>query len=227
MSSQRSVSIDLIKLVAAFGVVIIHLAPSTEEAEAFSSLFSLFSVPFFLLISLYFFINKFNAVSPPRLSELRLDRILVPYAVWSAIYTIMRVIKFRLRSEPFEIDVIGFTLFGQGALQLYFIPLLLLFQVQSLAMIFLLRVPRQKLIGVSAGLASILFGYFGSSWGYLGFDSSLQKGVAYVVLAFLLGHMQTQEIGRQVNVVVGWLMLACIAWTVFFGYPLNWTVLSF
>lgn len=78
MSPQRSLSIDVIKVAAAFGVVIIHLTPSTHAAEVFTGLFHSFAVPFFLLISLHFFIDRLNKLPSLRLSDLRLDRILVP-----------------------------------------------------------------------------------------------------------------------------------------------------
>ena len=58
MDKQRNLGIDLIRLVAAFGVVVIHLVPSDEFAHKFSLLFSIAAVPFFLMISLYFFIER-------------------------------------------------------------------------------------------------------------------------------------------------------------------------
>lgn len=90
MTSLRNQSLDLVKMIAAFGVVVIHLAPSTESGEAVSKFFGIFAVPFFLVVSLYFFIVRNIKLPPPRIQEQRLDRILVPYLVWTIVYTFMR-----------------------------------------------------------------------------------------------------------------------------------------
>jgi fucose 4-O-acetylase-like acetyltransferase len=222
MSSQRNLSIDVIKLAAAFGVVIVHLAPSTDAAEIFTRLFHCFAVPFFLMISLHFFINRVNMLPAFRLSDLRLDRILVPYAVWTVIYTLLRVLKFRLSGKSFPIDVIGSTLFGGAALQLYFLPLLLLFQALAFAVILLFRASNKwRLIGACVAFGAIVFGYIGSAGGYFGFNSALEKSVMYVALAFLLDRMQAEAIGRQINVIISWLIGVLIVYTTFFGYPPN------
>jgi peptidoglycan/LPS O-acetylase OafA/YrhL len=221
MSSQRNLSIDVIKLAAAFGVVIIHLAPSTDTAEVFSRLFHSFAVPFFLMISLHFFIDRVNTLPSLRLADLRLDRILVPYAVWTVIYTLMRLLKFRLGGKSLPIDVIGFTFFGGAALQLYFLPLLLLFQAQALAVILLFRASKWRLIGACIASGAVIFGYISSVGGYFGFNSALERGVMYVALAFLLGHMQAEGVGRQINIVISWLIGALIVFTAFFGYLPN------
>lgn len=170
MNSQRSLAIDIIKLVAVFGVVIIHLAPSTKVAEEFTRLFSLFAVPFFLVISLFFFINRVGILPSPGFLSLRLDRLLVPYVVWSVIYTLMRVLKYRLGGETLPINVVGIIFFGGAAVQLYFLPLLLLFQAQALSVILLFRANNSRLIGSSVALGAILFGYFGSAGGHFGVE---------------------------------------------------------
>jgi fucose 4-O-acetylase-like acetyltransferase len=220
MSFERNLSIDLIKTVAAFGVVIIHLTPSTHAAEAFTQLFSLFAVPFFFLISLHFFESRVAALSSPRLSDLRLDRLLVPYAVWTAIYTLLRLLKYRIRGDSLHIDVAGVTLFGGGAVQLYFIPLLVLFQAQAFALILMVRGSECRLVGFGVALVAVVFGYVGSAGGFFGFNSALIKGLIYVALAFLLHRTQTAAIGRQINSVFGWLIVALIVPSAFFGYPL-------
>jgi peptidoglycan/LPS O-acetylase OafA/YrhL len=221
MNSQRSLAIDIIKLAAAFGVVIIHLEPSTKDAEVFTQLFSLFAVPFFLMISLLFFINRVNILPSPRLLSLRLDRILVPYVVWSVIYTLMRVLKYRLGGETLPINVVGIIFFGGAAVQLYFLPLLLLFQAQALSVILLFRANYWRLIGSSVALGAVLFGYFGSAGGHFGFNHALELGVLYVTLAFLLTYTQAAVNGRRTNLVIGWLIVALSVSTVFLGYPLN------
>jgi len=218
MSSRRSLSIDVIKLAAVCGVVICHLQPSTEAAEAFSRPFWFFSYPFFLIISLYFFINRVNTLPSLRPSYLRLDRILVPYAVWTVIYALMRLLKFRLAGKSLPIDVIGFTLFGGAALHLYFLPLLLLFQAQALAVTLLFRA-ESRLIGVCVAFGALIFGYAGSAGGYFGFAGAFERGLIYVAMTFLFCRVQAEAIGRRINVVIGWLIVGFIISTAFFAYP--------
>lgn len=138
------------------------------------------------------------------------------------IYTLLRVLKFRLGGNSLPIDVIGFTLFGGAALQLYYLPLLLLFQAQALAVILLFRGSKWRLIGACVAFGAVMFGYVGSTGGYFGFGNALERGVLYVALAFLLGRMQAKAIGRQINIVISWLIVvALIVSTAFFVYPSN------
>lgn len=185
MGSQRNDSIELIKLVAAFGVVIIHLVPSTVAADSFTNLFLSFAVPFFLVVSLHFFIKRITSLPSIKFSDLRLDRILVPYAVWTVIYVLMRLMKFRLVGKDFEVNVIGSVFYGGAAVQLYFLPLLLLFQAQAFSMISLFRSARWRLIGIFVALVAVVFDYVGSRRGYFGFQGALKLGTVYVAMSFL------------------------------------------
>jgi peptidoglycan/LPS O-acetylase OafA/YrhL len=221
MSSQRKLSIDIVRLVAAFGVVIIHLSPSTHAAEAVTQLFALFVVPFFLLISLYFFISKFQAAPSLKLSELRLDRILVPYVAWTVVYTLMRLLKFHVNHQALSLNAVGLIFFGTGAVQLYFVPLLLLFQAEALAVIILFRGLNGRWAGLFIAVGAVLFGYAGSAGGYLGFNREPEIGLIYVAFTFLLVFMQSKAMGRRVNIIIGWLIVVGIISTAFLGYPLN------
>lgn len=221
MSARRNLTVDAIRLAAAFGVIFIHLAPSTNAAEAFTSQFVYFAVPFFLSTSLYFFLNRVSTLPSPRLSGLRLDRILVPYVVWTVTYTVLRLLKMRMEGKPPSFDLVGTTLFGGGAVQLYFLPLLLLFQAMALAVIFLFRTSGYRLVGLGVGVGALAFGYWGEAGSFFGFEKALARGCLYVALAFLLRWTQSGETGRRVNVVVGWLSLACILSTAWLGHPLN------
>jgi peptidoglycan/LPS O-acetylase OafA/YrhL len=220
LESQRNLSVDIIKFIAAFGVVIIHLAPSTEAADLLTQVFLAFAVPFFLVTSLHFFISRILTLPAVKYSDLRWDRILVPYAVWTLIYTLLRVLKFRLAGTSLSIDVVGFCLYGGVAVHLYFLPLLLLFQSQALAMILLLRVPRLWLTVVGIALGAGIFGYIGTVCGYLGFSRAFESGMVYVALAFALGWLQAREVGRRINLAIGSLILILIFTTVFYGVPL-------
>ncbi len=220
MTPHRSLSVDAVRLLAAFGVILIHLAPSTDACAAFTRLFLAFAVPYFLMISLYFFIVRITSLAAPRLADLRLDRLLVPYAVWSAIYTVLRVLKFRLAGRPFVFAPFEFAFYGGAGVQLYFIPLLLLFQALALALIFLGRSSRWRWTGLAVALGAALFGYTGQAQHYAFFDDALARGAVYVALAFLLRAGQATRLGRRVNLFLGWLVIPLIVTTAFFGTPL-------
>ena len=203
MLKGRNQSVDAFRLLAIFGVVMIHMAPSTNAAEAMTGFFSMFAVPFFLLISLHFFIARASSLGLRDLLALRPDRILVPCAVWTVLYTLMRLLKCRLLGESLELDLIGLVFFGAGGVQLYFLPLLLLFQAQALSLILLLRGGTSSLLGVAVGAAAAAFGYSGDVGSHFGFHGALGNGIVYGTLAFLLGRMQAATIGRRINIAFG------------------------
>src|SRR3954471_20428010 len=83
----RNYAIDIARLIAAFGVIIIHCAPYTKAVGFIVSFFLNFCVPFFLLTSVYFFWREINKGSDPTTSlHRRLSRLFVSYAVWTLIY---------------------------------------------------------------------------------------------------------------------------------------------
>ena len=222
MASTRNLSVDIVRLVAVVGVILIHLTPPTAACGVFTRVFSLFAVPLFLLISLHFFINKVSSLTTPALDDLRLDRLLVPYVVWGIIYTLLRFAKFHLAGKPFDFDWIQFALYGGVAVQMYFIPLLLLFQGLALAVLLLFRTPRKQFIGLYCFVAgTLIFGLVGKWKGYPYFEEGLRLGAAYVGLAFSLKYTQATSGGRHFNVLFGWLMIPLIVSTALWKFPLD------
>ena len=215
----RNYSVDILRLVAAFGVIVIHLAPSTPGAEVFTRAFLLFAVPFFFLISLNFFIAKVESLPAINFAALRLDRILVPYAMWTVIYPLMQFVKFRLCGKPLALDPIGVILYGGAAVQMYFLPLLLLFQAIALAVLLMFRDAKQRLVAGLVAIGAFIFGFGGSAGGYFSFDDALQKGALYVALAFLMNRLQETALGRRINIGVGGLLVALIVPAAFHGDP--------
>ena len=221
MSSPRNLSVDALRFLAAFGVILIHLAPSTEAAGALTRVFSLFAVPFFLAVSLYFFVHRVRVLPRVGLADLRLDRLLVPYAAWTVIYTLLRVLKFRLEGRPQSIDFISVTFFGGAAVQLYFLPLLLFLQMLALATLLLTGAWRCRLAGACVGLGVLTFGYVASAGDFFGFQNALTRGATYVALAFLLEHTQADPTGRRINLALGWVTFAFLLASPFLNDPLS------
>ena len=218
MSQRRNQSLDLFKLLAAFGVVMVHLAPSSNAAELMTQLFVIARIPFFILISLYFFVARARKLPLNELLALRPDRILVPFFVWTFIYTVMRMLKYHLMGTSLQVDWIGFWLFGGSGVQLYFLPLLLLFQAETLSVILLSRGGTSSLLGICIGAIAVVFGYFGSTGGHFGFNDALQTGLRYTAAAFILNLTQSTQRGRRLNFVLGLLTCILVIYTAHFGH---------
>jgi fucose 4-O-acetylase-like acetyltransferase len=211
MRNRRNLSVDALKLVAVFGVIIIGLAPSTEAAEALTRFFFGFAVPFFLLISLHFFIGRVNELpSTCLLGHLRFDRILVPYAVWSVVYASMRWVKYKIDGQSPSFDPIHIALFGGAGSHLYFLPLLLLFQTATLGVLLLRRENKDRFIGTAIIVGALIFGYIGDSGDYSGFEDGLAGAAIYVALAFVLSGMQATALGCRINLILGILLTALL-----------------
>jgi peptidoglycan/LPS O-acetylase OafA/YrhL len=210
----RNQAIDLFRLIAAFGVVAIHLGPSTYDGGRITSCFLSFAVPYFLIISLYFFIRRFDNLATPRIQDFRLDRLLLPYAAWSGIYFSVRWLKYRVEDQPFDEDYLQLVFFGGAAVHLYFLPLLLLFQVFAFALLWVTKVPRRRIPLLIPLTAALFYGWLGSSQNYLGFANFTSTILQYVFGAWLLVFLQARKIGRLVNVVIG-----CFALMVIFFHP--------
>jgi surface polysaccharide O-acyltransferase-like enzyme len=119
---QRNYTIDYIRLLSTFGVILIHLAPSSLNAAKVTQYFGISSVPFFLLTALYLFQLK-----AARFDKINFSRILIPYVSWSIIYFISIAIKNLATHTRLDYDWFAIIFLGGAAVQLYFLPLLLCF----------------------------------------------------------------------------------------------------
>lgn len=199
---RRCVALDVGKWIAAFGVIMIHLQPSASPAgEAISWGFWNFAVPFFFVISLYFFVDRAEALQGG-LRAIQWRRILLPYFFWSAVYVSLRLVKHHgavpSGNGPFnQFSFSGVLLFGEGSMHLHFLPELIAYQVAGCALISIremlgavLRV--ESRLGLTAFVA--LLGYLGFaclsghlSEGLLHRAASLLPiGLIYLLFAFVL-----------------------------------------
>lgn len=133
-SKPRLFGIDLFRGIAAYAVVLLHSGdaslglPISQEAIALRLPFY-FAVPFFLATSFYFLTSKDEIDTSPKFWRSRIDRILIPYAIWSVIFVIFRL-SFFVQSQKMDRfwdylkDPLGIFFFGGASYQLYFLPLL-------------------------------------------------------------------------------------------------------
>jgi hypothetical protein len=204
----RSQSVDIFKTIAVFGVIAIHLSPSTSGGERLSAFFVAFVVPFFLIISLYYSFVKLKSLKSPCLGDFRFDRLLIPYCAWTIIYILLRLVKYQFAGKTFTGDIFSIVFYGGAAVHLYFIPLLLFFQISLLSLAFIYNSPRNKLFFCISLFIALAYGFLGAVRNYFGFTNLLQLGLIYILCAWLLFRLQFSVIGRFSNILAGVLIVS-------------------
>ena len=122
-------------------------------------------MPCFYTVSLVYFVAGL-AKAKPTLREVfpkTWHRLVLPYLAWTAIYTGLQVAKTVLLHGSHEFSWWCILLYGGGAVQLYFLPILLLLQCLALALYLLFRVgPTQWTTGglLLGGLAYLSWGIY-------------------------------------------------------------------
>ena len=133
-STQRLLGVDLLRGIAAYAVVFVHSGdetlglPISQNAIALRMGFY-FAVPFFLATSFYFLTSRNKIDISKQFWRSRVERILIPYAVWSLIYVAFRSFFFFQSKKidrlwEFLQDPLAIIFFGGASYQLYFLPLL-------------------------------------------------------------------------------------------------------
>lgn len=130
-SQPRLLGIDLLRILAIFGVIVLHSDSGTRVISWSWQLvrcFFGFAVPFFLATSFYLAVSK----SKQRRLQFnsRLRRLLLPYFVWSILYLFYKFAKYFIEGDTEKLsflflDPLGLIFCGNSAIHLYFLPLLL------------------------------------------------------------------------------------------------------
>ena len=134
MKKNRLLGVELCRGISTYAVVLVHSGdqswglPIASSAINFRLLFY-FAVPFFLAAAFFFMSSKASEVHSARFWRSKVDRILIPYILWSSIYFVSRVAIFTLSHKPDRIrqlleDPLSIVFFGGSSYQLYFLPLL-------------------------------------------------------------------------------------------------------
>jgi peptidoglycan/LPS O-acetylase OafA/YrhL len=134
ISKQRLSGIELFRGIAAYAIVLVHSGDETiglpiSQAAISLRLFFYFAVPFFFAASFYLLVSKPEIDSPKKLWASRIKRIIIPYMVWTVIYSLFRLVFF-LKSHQMDrfwnllSDPLGAMFLGNASYQLYFLPLL-------------------------------------------------------------------------------------------------------
>jgi peptidoglycan/LPS O-acetylase OafA/YrhL len=191
---ERLSGVDAVKFFAAIAVILIHLHPSSTLATQLADLLNYCAVPFFFCISLTFLWIKFLSGKSVSLRSIRWDRILVPYAIWSIGYYALRVVKSSLYGKLEFPNPVGCLFYGDSSAQLYFIPLLVIYQL--LAVYFMNTQKNYKSIMMTAivVLLSYFFIEYGNQQGYWAFRGAFERGLFYVGVSFILAKIHRANI---------------------------------
>jgi surface polysaccharide O-acyltransferase-like enzyme len=135
MNNQKLLGIELCRELAAYSVILVHSGDehwglTTDPSAIAFRLHFYFGVPFFLALAFYFLTAKPEIVYSAKFWRSRFDRILIPYAIWSIIFLILRIIIFAVsdrtdRLQELLTDPLSIVFFGGASYHLYFLALLL------------------------------------------------------------------------------------------------------
>lgn len=133
--THRAVGIDLCRGLAAFAVILVHSGdetwgvPISDRAIQFRYLFY-FAVPFFLAASFYFNTKKTPLKIDRTFWEKKIQRIVLPYLLWSLLYVVAKLLISGLTQETAQMqqllaDPVAVVFLGAASYHLYFMPLLM------------------------------------------------------------------------------------------------------
>lgn len=130
----KLLGIELCRGLSTYAVLLVHSGDETWGLPIDSSaitfrLFFYFAVPFFLATAFYFMTTKPDIGYSSKFWRSRVERLVIPYTIWSAIFLVSRVIVFTLDNKPDRLqqllqDPLSIFFLGGASYHLYFLPLL-------------------------------------------------------------------------------------------------------
>ena len=170
---KRNHNIDLLRFVLILLVIQLHMNPYSGVTVLYSVFNVHLVVWMFMLISLYLL-----QVRGAMFRRVKWVRLLLPYLSWSIIYLCLRSLKHMIQVNKISFEAWTLNAFftGGAAVHMYFIPLLIVYQLFACALsnLFLIKAVRSKQILnfgilIATFLISNLFGLkstiIGSKWG--------------------------------------------------------------
>ncbi len=206
-AAKRNYFIDLLKLLAAFGVVAIHVQSDSRAAAAVGDFFSPFCVPFFFIISLLFFVNKLDRLSLPEFLRTTWLRLVVPFLAWSILYLALHYIKDSIMHKTPDVNWGKAIFYGGTAVQMYFVPQLILMQALIYALYLLTnKAFSQRMQALLILLAAFVYMYFGYSWHCFGMTRPLPLAT-YILCAFLLARLLNADGNKSIFMWIGSILI--------------------
>lgn len=226
--ARRNTTIELARLLAALGVIAAHLPGDANGASWFITTLAPLRVPFFYSLSLFLFVASLPQTTPQRVANRIWHRTLVPYVSWTLLYETLIIAKTLLTHGHHEPVWWRILLYGESAVQLFFLPTLLMMQVVALG-IHLLLTPgsSQRSTGwllLAGGAVYYAWGAYCHCFG-IGSFNSLPAYAAYLLVAFWLAPIVANRRGQSISTtVVGGSMVLLAVCCSGLGYclPLIW-----
>lgn len=228
---QRNYTVDLMRVVAAFGVIAIHVHADTSPAQMLGNLFSPLCVPFFYIASLMYFVAGLKSSCVQSILHKSFTRILVPYFVWTIIYTALLVIKAYLTHDHRSFVPWRILLYGESAVQLYYLPDLFALQLITLGLYVIINPESlKKIYGMLLLTAGIVFFWAGNYNACFGVaeEGILLKFGFLILCGFLLPSFFSKTFLRSIFLLVGVALtiyaVASSLWHIHFSiysYPVN------
>jgi hypothetical protein len=204
---SRNTNIDLVKLISAFGVISAHVPADLESGDFFNQL-APFRVPFFYFTSILYFsmtLNQSNSIQE-RLKKIT-QRLVFPYLAWTFVYIALIFVKYYITNGQQSINFLYAILYGNTAVQMYFLPQLLGMQLLMLATFFICRRNSQnKFLGVIVFILTSAYFIYGNNnhvFGVLSYHSIL----FYIVFAYHLGKIIQNNTRKDILIAFGILLL--------------------
>lgn len=220
----RNQLIDVAKFIAVAGVVFIHVSPSVGIAAHLTHFVLQFSVPFFVITSMYFVLQG----EVQSFERIHYRRLLFPYVIWTSVYMLLRLVKHYLVGDERSWDVLGIVFFGKASTGLYFIPMLLSYQLICLSVLNLWRWKRNSvrfnLLCVAVISSLLLLSMCLRGGGYLGFNNNmfllaLVYGMLARLIYLLIGDANLSVSARRFTSLA---MLLVIAMLIALKYCVMW-----
>lgn len=220
---RRNSTIDLVKFICAFGVICIHTNSSTPSAALIGDFFSPLCVPFFLLSALVFFISGLKKLDLYLLANKISIRIIIPYFFWTVIYFLLITVKHLSANQEFLNDWWKILFFGESAVQLYYIPKMLIMEGFALSFVLLFNQNnKRRYVGVIVFLFSfswLLLGIKNKCFGFSEADYAMT--VLYLILAFTISKIYERNTHKNIFIVLGFSLLLLLFLFKYFHFDNN------
>lgn len=169
ISGKRSLMMDVCKMIASIGVIVSHVPYASSRWEDFFRALGPTRVPFFLTVSITYFIISFKRYSSEEIVNRIFVRLILPYLAWSVIYILLLSLKSWHGDEEASYISAGAIIFGQSSVQLYFIPMLVMMQFFALGVYLVIRKNKRNLQkGLFFLLSSVCLFSYGRSMEFFG-----------------------------------------------------------
>jgi surface polysaccharide O-acyltransferase-like enzyme len=132
--TKKLLGVELCRGLSIYAVILDHAGDETWGIPVFQDAIVLrsmlhFAVPFFLATAFYFMTENLVEISSV-FWRTKMRRILFPYALWSCIFLVSRIIIFTLTQKSARLkelleDPLSIIFFGGASYHLYFLPLLM------------------------------------------------------------------------------------------------------